>query len=164
MNRIVTTEYAQKAQTILWENLRVAAPVVGYGDAPIVPWEDEAWTLERISRSELESTTPREVMRRIEVLERQGVEYDCILIAHEKKRLLPFQVGEGVVQVVKQVIVPLAVVTAALAVILAGALVLLFIAGAAIAMSSVLYVLMGDPVVILVLKDGSWLEIARWDE
>jgi hypothetical protein len=168
MNTIVTSEYAQKAQTVLWEKLQVAAPIVGFGDAPIVPWEDEKWTLERISKIDLEFTIQlpiikTKIMRNIAVLEKAGVEYDCILIAHEKERILPFRIGEEVVNVVKRVVVPLAVATAALAVILAGALALLFAAGAAIVMSSALFFLMHDPVVILVLKDGSWLEIGRWD-
>jgi hypothetical protein len=168
MNTIVTSDYAQKAQAVLWQNLRVAAPVVGYGDAPIVPWEDDRWTLERTSKIDLESTIQlpiikRKIMRNIEELEKAGVEYDCILIAHEKERVLPFRIGEEVVIVVKRVVVPLAVATAALAVILAGALALLFAAGTVIVMSSVLFFLMHDPVVILVLKERSWLEIGRWD-
>ena len=151
------------------EKLQIAVPVVGYGDAPIDPWEDAKWTLERTSKIGLESTIQlpvimRRIMRNIEELEKAGVEYDCILIAHEKERLLPFRIGEGVVDVVERVIAPLAVATVALAVILASALALLFVAGLAIAMSSVLYFMMGDPIVILVLKDGSWLEVGRWDE
>jgi hypothetical protein len=169
MNTIVTSEYAQYAQSVLWEKLQVAAPVVGYGDAPVVPWEDDRGTLERISKADLESIIElpiikTRIMRNIEELEKAGVEYDCILIAHEKKRLLPFRVGEEVIYVVKQVVMPLAVATVALAVILAGALALLFVAGVAIAMSSVLYFFLADPIVILVLRDGSWIEVGSWDE
>ena len=81
MNTIVTSEYAQRAQKVLWENLRVSAPVVGYGEAPIVPWEDERWTLEKISKIDLESTIQlpvikRRIMKNIEELEKACAESD----------------------------------------------------------------------------------------
>jgi hypothetical protein len=174
MNKIISTEYpvterAVYAQTILWEDLGATAWVVGHGPAPIVPYENDAYTLERISKSELESTTPREVLRRIEALEKAGVEYDCILIAHEKKTFKGFQIAEEVSDAIRRAVPVIATILGALAIAVAVVLTvvaLLYVLVPLVIVGAILYAMtLGDPVVIVVLKSSQeWLLIARWDE
>jgi hypothetical protein len=130
----------------------------GHGLPPTLPWRQEDWSLDEIQKIDLRrnSIIDREVLRRLEILERAGVEYDHIYVGHQDKK--PFEVPQKVIDAVSRTIPILASVTVALVTILgAVALFTIRVAAAVIAV---------DPVVVVALKerDGSYqlLEIAKW--
>ena len=130
----------------------------GHGLPPTLPWRQEDWSLDEILKSDLRrnSIIDREVLRKLEILERAGVEYDHIYVGHQDKK--PFKVPQRVIDAVSKTIPILASITVALVTVL-GAVAVFTIRAAAT-------VIAVDPVVVVALKerDGSYqlLEIAKW--
>ena len=163
---LVTSEYAVKAQNVLWDEMGVTTWVVYQGPPPLVRYEDDRWTLERISEDDLKSTTPHEVWSRFEKLKQRGIDYECILIAHQKTPFEGFQIAENVLTAVKRTTVVLASILAALAVLVAGVMAVAAILPLVL-VGIALYALvaLGDPVVVVILKPSQeWLLLARWDQ
>lgn len=166
----VTTVLAAHAISALERNGR-STQIVGCGTPPIMPYiHHNGWTLNEILKSDLsrKSIIQREILRRIEIVEKAGIEYTHILVGHEPKRepkTLP--IPKEVHQLVWKVLGTLALATVGLAALVVGVIALLailpfLIFGLAVLLAPLL--LIHDPVVILVLKDENqtWLEIARW--
>lgn len=117
--------------------------VVGSGDLPEVPTYKENWWFEP-------TTTPDMGRERIEALRASGVQIKGILIAHEAPKLLPapkaepkpepkqdFKISPIVSQITEFLL----------------AFLLLFV-----------QVILIDPALIVVLDDGTWLEVMTWYE
>jgi hypothetical protein len=158
MNKITTSEYALKVQTALAET-GMTTRVCGWGDPPIVPYEQDGWLLERILKTDLEFTMPRGVLERIRKLERVCT-IKHILIAHEIDERKPPQIPPEVIQAVKKTIPILGAILWGLVTILATVALLAF--------RLTVFVLSVDPVVIAVIEEPSgelvWLEVAKWYE
>jgi hypothetical protein len=130
----------------------------GHGLPPNLPWRQADWSLDEILKSDLrrDSIIDREVLRRLELLERARVEYDHIYVGHQAPKT--FKVPQKVIDAVSRTIPVLASITVALVTVLGGVAVLGIRAAAA--------VIAVDPVVVVALKehDGTYqlLEIAKW--
>ena len=155
--RIATeTSILAKAITVFAFSDLTARPC-GHGLPPALPWRQEDWTLDEILKSDLRqnSIIDRAVLKRLEILDRAGIEYDHIYVGHQDKR--PFKVPQKVIDAVSRAIPILGGITVALVALL-GAVVAFVI--------NVAMVMVADPVVVVALKerDGSYklLEIAKW--
>lgn len=166
----LTTIYAETASNALRETGR-SPRIVGWGTPPLMPYtHPNGWTLNEISKSDLsrKSIIDSEILRRIEIVERAGIEYTHILIGHEpKKAPKSLPVPKEVPKVIGKVLGALALALVGLTVLVVGVMVLLAILpllllGLAVLLAPLF--LLNDPVVILVLKDDNqtWLEIAKW--
>jgi hypothetical protein len=126
-----------------------------------MPYYQNGWSLDEISRSDLESTTCTEVLRRLEILEDSGVKYTHILIAHEDKpQPKRLEIPKKVVDVASDVLPLLGETVAAV-----GA----FVGVMGLVLARVLLIaVLADPVVIVVIQPDNpfekpvWLEIAKW--
>ena len=154
MNTITKSEFALMAMKHLSATGR-SSRVVGWGDPPATPYHENGWKLE-VLRLESESTIPTEVMTRLNILRGSGVQVRQILIAHEDPKIQPkaLKIPKEVIDAAFQVLPILGSILSALASVL-GALVM-------VTGQVVLFFLMLDPVVIVVLEDKTWLEIAKW--
>lgn len=154
MNTVTKSLFAVQAMNALAYTRR-SSHIVGYGNPPSEPYYQNGWKLEVLQS---ESTIPAEVRTRLNILKDSGVKVCHILVAHqekkEPKRLETPKEVEKVVEVVSEVLPVVADVLVALMTIVGA----VFIITAKIFLSIVLY----DPVVIVVLEDGTWLEIAKW--
>lgn len=164
MNTITKSEYALKVQTALYEE-GMTTRICGSGVPPIVPYEQDGWTLERILKSDLESTMPAEVLKRIEGLEKYCNVY-CYLIAHEIKEIEPPRVEaprqlldavSRTLPVLGTMLCSLVMFLVTVASIVMGAFMALFLA-----------VVLADPVLIAVIRTENdeliWLECSKWYE
>lgn len=130
----------------------------GRGLPPYLPWRQGDWTLNEISKSDLrpDSIIDREILSRLEILEKGQILYDHIYIGHQDKK--PFEIPPKVVSAVKRTLPVLAGATVAILTLLGAAAV--FTAQAAAT------VMVVDPVVIVAIKehDNSYqlLEISKW--
>src|SRR5258706_11827445 len=149
MNTI--TKYARNAQDVLRKTGR-SSRVVGYGNPPLKPYYQDGYRLEIL---ESESTTPSEVKERVNILRKSGVRFSHVLIAHEQpKPLKKFEIPKEVIDAARNILPVLGAVLWALASVVGAVL---------IVMGRIfLFCLTLDPVVIVVLDDGTWLEIAKW--
>src|SRR5262245_43133482 len=88
MNKITTTEYAMKAQTTLWKD-GMTTRIVGWGEPPPLPYYQKGMRLDEFLKSDLESTTLMEVLRRLNELDERNIKYSRIMIAHELPKEAP---------------------------------------------------------------------------
>jgi len=152
MNTIIESRFASKAVDVL-ERTGRSSRVVGYGDLPEFHYQD-GWRLQ-VLKSDEESTIPTEVKTRLSLLQKNGVWFSHILIAHElPKPVKRLDIPKEVIQVASDALPVLGSILGAL-VSLLGLLVM--------GVGRVLLFLMTvDPVVIVVLEDKTWLEVAAW--
>lgn len=157
MNTIVPSSYALQAIDAFAATKR-SCRVVGRGNPPPLPYYQNGWRLDRFSISDLESTTHAEILRRLAILDERGIKYSHILIAHEeqKPQLEKLELQKKVKSIASDVLPVLGEAVAAV-----GAAVEFI----ALALGHILlFVLLADPVVIVVLDDDrkTWLEVAKW--
>jgi hypothetical protein len=147
------TKYALDAQAVLSKTGR-SSRIVGWGDPPLTAHYQNGWKLE-ILRPDQESTIPSEVKTRLNLLRNGGVRFDHILIAHElPKPVKRLEVPKEVIQVASDMLPVLGSILGALASLLG-----LLVMGIG---RILLFLIAVDPVVIVVLEDKTWLEIATW--
>lgn len=146
MNTI--TKYARNAQDVLARTGR-SSQIVGWGTPPVVPYEQDGWTLQILKSY---STLPSEVKERLRILQKGGVKFTHVLIAHEQYEEPKWP--QEIVNTAKSLLPVLGAITVALVKVLG---VVLLVVGRIL-----LFFITVDPVVIVVLEDGSWLEIAKW--
>jgi hypothetical protein len=172
MNALVPSAIAHHAIGSM-ESRGIKTWVVGRGEAPIVPFEDENILVERISEIELQSTTPAKVWSYVQAFKDTGTPYECFLIVHDKRSLaesmgVPKVVVDTVPRVwgaVKTILVALGVILAVIAVV-AAALYLVALILFPLALVAVLAGILasGDPAIVAVLPTGEWLLVARYDD
>jgi len=160
MNNLIPTKYALNIQTALCGE-GMTTRICSWGKPPIVPYDQDGFTLERILKSELEYTMPAEVLKRIERLE-VHTPVNCYLIAHEIKELEPpssrFEISKDMVNTLSKVLPMLASILCSVVALLGTVVGMVVGLCAALVMA----VALADPIVIAVLPDGTWLEIAKW--
>jgi len=158
MNTLLPFEYALNAQSILWETGR-RSRVVGSGDPPVVPIEQNGYLIE-VLEPDVESTMPAEIRTRLDLLIDNGVNYSCILIAHEIDQRQPprLEIPKKVISIVSAVLPILGTILCAVVSVLAAVVMVLF--------QLMLFMFTLDPLVIVVLDDPqkTWLEVAKWYE
>jgi hypothetical protein len=146
------TKYGLNAQEILGRTGR-SSRIVGWGDPPLIHYQN-GWKLKILDFDE-ESTIPAEVKTRLNLLRNGGVRFDHILIAHElPKPVKRLEIPKEVVQVAADALPVLGSILGALASLLG-----LMVMGIG---QVLLFLIAVDPVVIVVLEDKTWLEIATW--
>ena len=148
MNTIITNE-ARKVLLLGLQNHMIFR-VVGSGEAPHEPVYKDEWWFERLDGQNI----PLEGKRRLEVLRRAGIHIQDVIVAHEAPRLLtaPKKERDSKISPPKGILTFL--------VTLASVYVQLVLFVVAILFQTVLI----DPALIVVLKDGSWIEVVTWLE
>jgi len=151
MNNVISPD-ARKALDVGRKN-HYRFRVVGQGDAPTQPTYKSGWWLQTVAEA------PRMAQDRLLALNRANIPIKHIVIAHEAPKLLanpepkkdfkitPILSGIGKVLGV----LTLASAAAAATAIVAPILLLLS-------------VVLVDPALIVILEDGTWIEVATWYE
>ena len=133
--------------------------IVGYGDAPIVPYEQDGYLIQTLETGG-EYNLPAEVLRRIEVLDENEIPYTHIITAHEIPKEKP---EPKRLEISREVLDAVTDISTALGSIVVGLVSLLgFVMGAVFSLA--VAVAMVDPIVMVRLASGEWLEIARYYE
>jgi len=165
----VLTVIAYQAIKTLLETGR-SSQVIWRGEPPLLPVRKDNWELGPVTN---EYTLPLEIQRRINILRNNDISIKQVLIAHEVPIVVPKPVETKKVEIPaspspmlspstrRALLIGLAIVLAPF--VLVG---LAFVAAAILAPFVALYVLAcgGDPVVVCVLEDDSWLMIGWWYE
>jgi hypothetical protein len=153
--QIVHSRYATEALSVARSN-GMTMRVVGQGDVPLEPFYLDEWWYSRLTA---ESTIPAEGVRRIQALVKEGVPIDCLMIRHEAPRLLTAPKEEK--QAVKEKD-DADVTFSALPVLQA----ILGVLGAVLAVFGFIFIMAIrlDPAILVVLPDGTWLEVVTWYE
>ncbi len=102
---------------------------------------------------------PLVVQERLETLRRSGVQFGEVIIAHEAPKVLPAPSVHRKIQI--------APILSGLAKVLGMTAVLAAVAGFVAVAAPILLlgaVILIDPAVIVVLEDGTWLEVMTWYE
>jgi len=160
--RIVTSEFASKAIAVGRKH-HMRFKVVGFGDVPHEPYYKDEWWFDPLIS---ESTIPKDALDRLEIIRQAGIRVKGIILAHEAPRILgapgPMKepktaqntktndnVGYDVLPTLKTVVG-----------VLAGVL------GAALAVAGIFFIvaIRLDPALIVVLEDGTHLEVMTWYE
>lgn len=154
--------FAAAAITALRETGR-STKIVRYGDAPVVPYEEAGFLYQTLEPAE-KYTLPKEVLRRIAVLDENEIPYTHIITAHEipkvkpkpKPRVKPLEIQTEVPYALPDVLTALGWIVVGLLGILAFPVVVIG--------TLIVGVVMYDPIVYVRLASGEWLEIANWYE
>lgn len=153
MNTIIESRFAAKAINVLDKTGR-SSKVVGWGVPPLESYYQNGWKLEILKPQE-ESTIPSEVKTRLKLLRDGGVGFSQVLIAHElPKPIKRLEIPKEVIQAASDILPVLGAIL--------GGLVSLLGLGVMVVGRVLLFLIALDPVVIVVLDDGTWLEIAKW--
>lgn len=127
--------------------------VVGFGEAPEKPVYQSGWWLETIPEA------PRMAQDRLLALKRANIPVKHIVIAHEAPKLLANPEPKKdfkITPILSEIGKVLGVLTLASAAAAASAIVApLFL---------LLSVVLVDPALIVILEDGTWIEVATWYE
>ena len=163
-------KFAESGRTVM---------VTRNGDAPIVPFTERdekrriSYSVTVADQKEIERLKNiKEMRKRFQILE--SVPYTDIIVAHELPRekpeidvidtaatvSLPLTVPMELLKVVSG---PFAMIFDIAQMVTVGAFSLV-VAGVGLAMGMAVNVAMTDPIVWARLEDGSWLELARWEE
>ncbi|MBE0649912.1 MAG: hypothetical protein IH595_03625 [Bacteroidales bacterium] len=150
--QIVHSVEARKAIS-LGLQLHQCYKVVGQGELPTEPiykneWWFETWTTQEI---------PEEGIRRLEALKKAGIAIKGVIVAHEAPRLLAAEK-----KVEKKPDFKISRSTDILTFL--GSLASVFVMLAMFVVSAFFQAVLIDPALIVVLKDGTWLEVMTWYE
>ncbi len=128
--------------------------VVDKIDIPEEPTYKAGWWLESLQEA------PQEAQDRVMALERAGIRVKGIVLAHEAPPLLPAPAPD--IKIAPIVSDARKVAVGAGAVLLVASQVVAVAAAAAVAMPVLLLAAMVDPKVLVVLEDGTMMEVVRW--
>lgn len=152
MNQIISQDLVKTFQVA--EDNHYLFRVIGQGDLPEAPIYRDGWWLGTVTE------VPREGIERVEKLKRAGVRIKGFVVAHETPKLLmgAEPVKKYDFKVLKGIVTTLGIFGGVLLVIptlLAG------IANTAVLLFAMVLI---DPALIVVLEDGTWVEVATWLE
>ncbi|MBL8049618.1 MAG: hypothetical protein JNM46_00210 [Anaerolineales bacterium] len=147
MNTKIISYEARRAIQVGYKN-HWRFRVVGQGEVPVQPFYKDEWVFEPVN-------VPQVAQDRIETLKRFGFSFKGFVIAHEAPRLLPAPAPKKQDFKNNQTVGILPDVEALLGNLLKG---LLFF------LTFIFQVALLDPALIVVLEDGTWLEVMTWYE
>ena len=147
---IVYSQYASKA-IAAGRKRHMRFRAVNQGEVPSEPFYEDGWWYEIL---ESESTIPPQGRERIEILKKAGIPIKGMVVAHEAPKLLSApqeaekeqpsrNVSRDLLPVIRGVVEVLGIILAVIGVVFLAALRV-------------------DPALIVVLDDGTWLEIMTW--
>lgn len=166
--KLVKSPEAVKAVAVGLKNRKTFRPMRQRG--VITEWfREDDWWFEPYEQTR--SIVPAEALRRVEILRSNGVGIKGMVIAHEAPLALMAPVTERQTDHFSNgVKVAIVTLVAGVAVVVAMALTAPLVA-VAVPTASVLSLplllttaVLVDPCLIVVLSDGTWLEVCRWDE
>lgn len=157
LSKKATLIYSKEAQKAVWVGAQnhMMFRVVGSGEVPHEPYYKDQWWFELV---ESEAILPSEGVNRLDLLRRAGINIKSVVIAHEAPKILSApkpavkEPQKPDTDILNSFLPILGTVVAAVGAIL-GLFVMLFVRAILI-----------DPALIVVLEDGTWLEVMTWYE
>lgn len=148
--KIIKSETAKEAVEVGRRNRKTFRPLQGRGilDAPV---HREEWWFVPIAQDT--SVIPQEALRRVELLQNEGIAIKDMIVAHEAPlALMAPKIDRQIKRQKAEIGVGLLTI-ASFALLAFG---YLLTATASVALI--------DPCLIVVLEDGTWIEVCAWDE
>lgn len=155
MNTQLISIEARKAVMLGWQN-HMMFRVIDGGEVPHEPYYKDQWWFETLKS---EAILPLEGEKRLELFRKAGIKIQSVVIAHEAPRILsaPKPVVKEpqkstTADTLNNLLPVLATIVAAVGAVL-GLFAMLFVRAILI-----------DPALIVVLEDGTWVEVMTWVE
>ncbi len=167
--KLVKSETAVKAVVVGLKERKTFRPMTQRG-LITEPFYADEWWYEPYEQSK--SVVPAEAMRRVELLRSNGIGIKGMVIAHEAPLILMapehdrqvWRTRNALTVAVFTLLAGVAVVVA-IAVATPVAVVAAPVATSALSLPMLLTTaVLVDPALVVVLEDGTWLEVCRWDE
>ncbi len=166
--KLVKSQIAVKAVAVGLKERKTFRPMTQRG-LIYEPFYADEWWYEPYEQSK--SVVPQEALRRVELLRRNGIGIKGMVIAHEAPLALMAPVTERQTDHIRNgftvaVITLVAGVAVVVAIALTAPLVAVAVPTASVLSLPLLLTtaVLVDPCLIVILSDGTWLEVCRWDE